>query len=72
MATFKRMGDNLLNGTVLGVLFGFLVASSNLLWIQSIITSIVNIIPVTYHFQYMEYFIMAGLFGIIGYLIDRR
>ena len=69
---WRKTGDNLKNGTILGVLFGFLIASSSIVWIQSLITTVVNFIPLNYHFQYIEYFIMASIGGVIGYFVDRR
>ena len=72
MATFwKRGRDTLHNGSILGVLFGLLLASSSVSWIQSIVETIVNIIPVEYHFQYISYLVF-GIIGFgIGYFIDR-
>ena len=68
----KRGSDGLLNGLSLGLCFGILLASSDISWIQSIVTAVVNIIPVEYHYQYIDY-TTFGLLGMgIGYFIDRQ
>ncbi len=73
MAGFWKssMRDKTRNGSFLGVLFGLLIASSNISWIQSIVTWAVDLIPVAYHFEYISY-VLFGILGlIVGYGIDR-
>ena len=68
----KRGSDGLLNGIVLGFLIGLLTASSSILWIQSIVTFVVDMIPLEYHFEYISYAVF-GVIGMgIGYFIDRQ
>jgi len=73
MSTFWKasMRDKVKNGTVLGLLFGILIASSDISWIQSIVTSTVDIIPTEYHFEYISYVTFALLGMISGYIIDK-
>lgn len=77
MASIFRRGigkasDNLLNGTVLGVVIGLLIASSNIAWIQSIVSTIVNLIPSQYHFDNISYVVIGSIGAIVGYLVDRK
>ena len=63
--------DRVKNGSVLGFLFGLLIASSSIPWIQSIVTTIVNLIPATYHFPYISY-VTFGILGLCtGFIIDK-
>lgn len=63
--------DKVRNGTLLGILFGLLLASSVIPWINSIVMFVVNYIPSTYHFPYIEYLVWGILGGFLGYAIDR-
>ena len=63
--------DKVHNGAFLGMLFGLLLASSNITWINSIVTYVVDFIPVSYTFSYIEY-VVWGLIGLLaGYIVDK-
>ena len=63
--------DKVRNGAFLGMLFGLLLASSVIPWINSIVTYVVDFIPVGYTFPYIEY-VTWGLIGLLaGYIIDK-
>ncbi len=63
--------DKLLNGTVLGALFGVLISSSSIGWISSIVTKIVEVLPADYQTNIYKYLLFAGLGAIVGALIDK-
>ena len=63
--------DKVKNGVFLGTIFGLLVASSSITWIQSIVTAIVNIIPEEYHVSYIKYLVFAFIGSIVGYATDK-
>lgn len=71
MKILRRGPDNLTNGLILGAIFGLLIASSNISWIQSIVTAVVDAIPVEYHFQYVSYVVWGFLGMLAGYIVDR-
>lgn len=72
MANFWKasMKDKCKNGTFLGLLFGLLLASSLIPWINSIVMAVVDQIPIE-HFPYMEYIVWGLIGAITGYIIDR-
>lgn len=62
--------DKVRNGTFLGVLFGLLLASSAIPWINDIVMWAVENIPIPY-FQYMEYVVWGIIGGILGFIVDK-
>jgi len=71
MTWLRKGSDDLKNGLVLGAIIGILIASSSISWIQSIVTSVTNLIPAEYQFEYAKY-VVWGLLGLLaGYIIDR-
>ncbi len=72
MTLFKHSGDNLFNGLIIGIVTGLLVASSNISFIHTVVEFVTNLVPAQYHFQYIEYAVFALIFGILGYILDRK
>jgi len=63
--------DKVRNGVFLGLIFGLLLASSVIPWINSIVMFVINKIPTTYHFQYIEYVVWGLIGSLLGYIIDK-
>ena len=63
--------DKLKNGTALGAIFGLLVASSGVSWIQSIVDTIIDVVPEDYQFKYIGYVVFGALGALAGYIIDK-
>jgi hypothetical protein len=72
---FKKGSDNLLNGAILGVIIGYLVATNGTSWIQSIVTTVVNTINqsnwLSFAGDYTTILVWVVIGGIAGYIIDR-
>lgn len=66
------MRDRVRNGTYLGIVFGLLVASSDITWIQSIVTSIVGTLPENYQsVKFIDYVLFGLIGGGLGYFVDK-
>lgn len=65
------MADKLLNGSILGAIVGILIVSSSISWIQSFVTTITNLIPADYQFQYISYVVFGVIGLLVGYLLDK-
>lgn len=63
--------DKVHNGTVLGLLFGLLLASSVIPWINSIVMFVVNYIPTAYQFAYIEYIVWGAIGALAGFILDK-
>jgi len=75
MKIFKRGPDNLIFGTVLGIAVGALIATSNIIWIQNIVTAIMNWIPaewLSWAGSYASIVVFSLIGGIIGYIVDYK
>lgn len=71
MAFWKAsVRDKVKNGTFLGLLFGLLLASSLIPWINSLVMTVVDSIPIEY-FKYMEYIVWGLIGSLAGYIIDK-
>ena len=70
MTTFwKKTGDNLQNGAILGALFGASIA-----WGAGIYDWIVGVVPLTWlyfgDYSIQLYLVLVG--ALVGYLVDRQ
>ena len=69
----KKGGDNLLNGVILGAVAGVLIASSNLSFIQAIVTPVMSAVEryVTWAGTYKEELVFGLIGALVGYFLDR-
>ena len=65
------MADKMWNGALIGAIMGFLIANTSISFIQSIITSITNLIPTAYQFQYISSILFAIIGALIGWYCDK-
>lgn len=64
--------DSLINGAVLGLIIGVLIASSNISWISSIVDTIIGFLSEDFQsLTYVRYFVI-GIIGLgAGIIVDR-
>ena len=76
MALLRRGADDLKNGLVLGAIIGLLIADSSTLWIQTIVTTITELMPMSIQdavsMKWLPYVVFGVLGSLIGYFVDRK
>lgn len=74
MSFQKRGSDNLINGAIFGAIFGYLIATSSVGWIQNIVASVMGVIPSSWTWLtslgYAKEIVFAFLGAVIGYALD--